>query len=73
MVEKAWAPTVNLRGPISSLFNRKKIRRYKRALKLVEQLGADDAEREALLKAWEESEKEKGKVKSEEDSVKINP
>ena len=73
VVEKAWAPTVNLRGPISSLFNRKKIRRYKRALKLVEQLGADDAEREALLKAWEESEKEKGKVKSEEDSVKINP
>ena len=60
VVEQAWAHTVNLRGPISSLVNRKKIRRYKRAKKLVEQLGADDAEREAMQKAWEESERERG-------------
>lgn len=53
VVEKAWGHDVNLKGPISSLFNRKKIKRYKRAKKLVKQYGADDAEREALMKAWE--------------------
>lgn len=53
VVRRAWAHDVNLRGVISSLINRKKIRNYKRARKLVEQYGFDDAEREALMKAWE--------------------
>ena len=53
VVKKAWAHDVNLKGPISSLLNHKKIKNYKRAKKLVEQLGVDDAEREALMKAYE--------------------
>lgn len=57
VVKKAWAHDVNLRGPISSLLNRKKIRNYKRAKKLIEKLGTDDAEREALMKAYEETQK----------------
>ena len=52
-VKKVWAHDVNLKGPISSLLNHKKIKNYKRAKKLVEQLGVDDAEREALMKAYE--------------------
>ena len=55
MVEKAWAHDVNLKGAISSLLNRKKIKNYKRAKKLLQQYGVDDAEREALLKALEET------------------
>ena len=57
VVEKAWAHDVNLKGPISSLLNRKKIRNYKRAKKLVEKYGSDDAEREALMKAWTQMQK----------------
>ena len=55
VVEKAWAHDVNLKGAISSLLNRKKIKNYKRAKKLLQQYGVDDAEREALLKALEET------------------
>lgn len=58
VVEKAWAHDVNLKGPISSLLNRKKIKHYKRAKELVKQYGADDAEREALMKAWRSIQKE---------------
>lgn len=58
VVEKAWAHDVNLKGIISSLVNRKKIRNYKRAKKLIQQYSADDAEREALMKAWENMRKE---------------
>lgn len=54
-VQKAWANDVNLKGILSSLINRKKIRSYKRAKKIIEKLGADDAEREALMKAYKES------------------
>ena len=57
VVEKAWAHDVNLKGPISSLLNWKKIHNYKRAKKLIKQYGADDAEREALMKAWEQTQK----------------
>ena len=57
VVEKAWAHDVNLKGPISSLINWKKIHNYKRAKKLIKQYGADDAEREALMKAWEQTQK----------------
>ena len=55
VVRTAWAHDVNLKGPISSILNRKKIKNYKRAKKLVEKLGADDAVREALMKAYEET------------------
>ena len=37
---------------LSSLINRTKIKNYKRAKKLIQRYGADDAEREALMKAW---------------------
>lgn len=57
ILEKAWAHDVNLRGIISSLINRKKIRNYQKAKKLIEQYGADDAEREALMKIWEQMQK----------------
>lgn len=57
LVRRAWANDVNLKGFISSLINRKKIKSYKRAKKLVEKLGADDAEREALMKAYENMKK----------------
>ena len=57
LVKRAWANDVNLKGFISSLINRKKIKSYKRAKKLVEKLGADDAEREALMKAYENMKK----------------
>lgn len=57
VVRRAWAHDVNLRGSISSLVNHKKIKRYKRAKKLVEQYGADDAEREALMRAYERMKK----------------
>ena len=53
VVEKAWAHDVNLIGDISSLLNRKKIKNYKRAKKLIERIAGDDAEREALMKAYE--------------------
>jgi hypothetical protein len=53
VVRRVWGHDVNLKGPLSSLVNRKKIKRYKRAKKLVEQYGADDAEREALMRAYE--------------------
>ncbi len=53
MERRVWGHDVNLKGPLSSLVNRKKIKRYKRAKKLVEQYGADDAEREALMRAYE--------------------
>ncbi|MDO5482581.1 MAG: hypothetical protein Q4F47_06055 [Bacteroidaceae bacterium] len=55
ILEKAWAHDVNLRGVISTLINRKKIKSYKKAKKLIEQYGADDAEREALMKIWEQT------------------
>lgn len=58
VVEKAWAPNVNMKGVVSSLINRRKINSYKRAKKLIQQYSADDAEREALLKAWKEMQKE---------------
>jgi hypothetical protein len=58
VVEKVWAPDVNMKGVLSSLINHKKIRNYKRAKKLIQQYGADDAEREALLKAWSSMQKE---------------
>ncbi|MBR1666725.1 MAG: hypothetical protein IJ693_00455 [Bacteroidaceae bacterium] len=48
VVRTAWAHDVNLKGPISSFLNRKKIKNYKRAKKLVEQLGADDAVLDSL-------------------------
>lgn len=54
VVERAWAHDVNLRGPISSLLNRKKIKNYKRARRLIKQLGQNDEEREAMMKAYEE-------------------
>lgn len=57
VVKKAWAHDVNLKGPISSLLNRKKIHNYKRAKKIIEKLGADDAEREALMRAYEKMKK----------------
>lgn len=57
VVEKAWAHDVNLKGAISSFINRKKIKNYKRAKKLIKQYGADDEEREAIMKAWEETQK----------------
>lgn len=58
VVEKAWAHDVNLKGVLSSLFNHKKIRNHKRAKKLIQQYSADDAEREALMKAWADMQKE---------------
>lgn len=57
VVRTAWAHDVNLKGPISSLINHKKIKNYKKAKKLVKEYGADDAEREALMKAWEQTQK----------------
>lgn len=54
VVERAWAHDVNLRGAISKLINRKKIKNYKHAKRIIKQLGQDDAEREAMLKAYEE-------------------
>lgn len=58
VIEKAWANDVNLKGVLSSLINHKKIHNYKRAKKLIQQYSADDAEREALLKAWRDMQKE---------------
>ena len=49
---------MNMKGVLSSLINHKKIRSYKRAKKLIQQYGADDAEREALMKAWKDMQKE---------------
>lgn len=57
LVKRAWANDVNLKGFISSLINRKKIKSYKRAKKLIEQYGSDDAEREALMNAWRQMQK----------------
>lgn len=58
VVEQAWGHDVNLKGAISKFINRKKIKSYKRAKKLIEQYGAaDDAEREALMNAWKEMQK----------------
>lgn len=57
VVERAWANDVNLKGSISSLLNRRKIKNYKRAKKIVKELGTDDAEREAIMKAYENMQK----------------
>lgn len=54
VVERAWAHDVNLRGAISSLINRKRIKNYKHAKRLIKQLSHNDAEREAMMKAYEE-------------------
>ena len=57
VVRTAWAHDVNLKGPISSFINHKKIKNYKKAKKLIKEYGADDAERETLMKAWEQMQK----------------
>ena len=58
VVEKAWAPDVNMKGVLSALINHKKRRSYQRAKKLIQQYSDDDAESEALMKAWKDMKKE---------------
>lgn len=55
VVKKIWAPHVGENGPISLLVNLRRIKSHKRAEKLVKQLGLDDEEREAVMRAYEKT------------------